>query len=372
MGPRNGVWYSGAVDDAAQMPETPGMDAVCEPAARSPLRRRRSRRPFGLLVILVALAVAGSLRHAGNRPEPLAAIADGVPVPMSDYLRQLRFERGGYIGPNAAATSPTGATILRLQQDQAVAQAIAEVLIARTAARYHLTASAQDVRAELARRTAAAGGQKAIAADLRRAGMSLDDLRRAAHYIVLRDAIARRLGDPLWLDTLVAHARITYYVGDGVGGSQDVPAVALGHPAPPFVAIDLAGHARSLAGLMGRPVVLTFWNTTCIWCGPELPLLQRFAAGHPRLPVVVIDEREDGRSVRAYLAANHISGLEVWLDGDGRIGGDYTVSDLPATLFIDRTGMIRSYNFGPLADWNALVQQADHAVRQIDNTSWGA
>jgi hypothetical protein len=87
---------------------------------------------------------------------------------------------------------------------------------------------------------------------------------------------------------------------------------------------------------------------------------------------VVIDEREDGENVRAYLAAHRITGLTVWLDGDGRIGGDYTVTDLPATLFIDRTGVIRSYNFGPIAGWNSLVQQASDAVRLTNNTYWGS
>lgn len=372
MGPRGGLWYSGGVNDAAQTTETPGMDAAGEPSPQHPVRPRRSRRPVGLLVILMALVVAGALRHADSRPEPPAAVADGVPVPMSAYLRQLRFARGGYIGPNAASNSPTGATILRLQQDQAVAQAIAEALITRGAARYGLTASAPAIDAELARLAAASGGRAAIAAELRRAGMSMDDLRSTARYIVLREAIGRRLGDRLWLDTLVAHARITYYVGDGAAGSEDVPAVALGRSAPPFVAVDLAGHARSLADLAGRPVVLTFWNTTCIWCGPELPLLQRFAASHPRIAVVVIDERQDIQSVRAYLAAQRSSGPDVWLDGDGHIGGDYTVSDLPATLFIDRTGVIRSYNFGPIADWDSLVQQAGDAVRMTDHISGGS
>lgn len=372
MGVRDGLWYSGGVNDPAQTPETPKPAAAPEPSLSSPLRLHRTRRPFGLLILLVALAVAGSLHRADSRPEPLAAVAEGVPVPMSAYLRQLRFAQQGYIGPSAATGSPTSATILRLQQDQAVAQAIAEALIAHTAARYHLTASANAVDAEMARRTAAAGGPAALAAELRRAGMSMDDLRGAARYTVLRDAIGRRLHDRAWLDTLVAHARITYYVGDGAAGSQDVPAVALGHRAPPFVAIDLTGHARSLADLAGRPVVLTFWNTACIWCGPELPLLQRFARTHPRIAVVVIDEREDGESVQAYLAAQRITGLDVWLDGDGQIGGDYTVSDLPATLFIDRNGVIRSYNFGPLADWDSLVQQAAHAVRSTDNITGGS
>ena len=97
-------------------------------------------------------------------------------------------------------------------------------------------------------------------------------------------------------------------------------------------------------------------------------MLLRFAHAHPGIAVVALDRQEDTNTVRAYIHAHHLQGLTVWLDGGGQAGNDYTVSELPATFFIDRDGILRSYNFGALANMHSLRDQARLAVRRADNT----
>ncbi|HXP90992.1 MAG TPA: TlpA disulfide reductase family protein [Fibrobacteria bacterium] len=57
---------------------------------------------------------------------------------------------------------------------------------------------------------------------------------------------------------------------------------------------DFADSARhALHRDFGRPVVLSFWSTTCVNCKAEFPRLQRWATAHPSvlfLPVLVEDD----------------------------------------------------------------------------------
>lgn len=347
-------------------------------ATGAPTPQRRSRpslwRPAITLVALLALVALGS-RHGGSSPAPggtgLAALVNGVPVSMAAYEWQLQVATRAYAGPKAPPASPTGKTIARLLRDQAVQEAIAETLIDHEAALHHVTVSDAAVGREVAHLTSEAGGVAGLTHQLQIAGMSMNDLRRVARHMLLRDRLAVVLDDPAWLDHMVGRAQITYYVGDGAAGPDNVPAIELGHPAPPFVAVDLAGRAVSLADLHGRAVVLEFWSSACYACQSELPLLRDFARTHPRITVVALNRQESAQTARQFIRALGLGGLAVWLDGSGQAALNYTVTGLPATFFIDAHGILRGYNFGPLADEQSLAVQAGYAVRGITDMQTG-
>lgn len=340
-------------------------------------RHRRSARGQGLLLALIAILVlAGALHRDDPSPTalpahpvrvPLAAMVGDVPVPMANYTRQLRLATRSYRGPFAPPRSPTGGTIARILRDQAVGEAIAEALIDAIARAHHLTPTAAGISAAVARLGTAAGGSAVLRRQMVAAGMSDADMRWVARHTLLRDRLGALLHDPSWLDRLVSRSRITYYVGDGMAGPDGVPSIELGHPAPPFVALDLGWRAVSLADHVGRAVVLTFWATWCGWCGTELPMLARFARDHPNIAVVALDLREDPATIRAYIRAHGLRGLPVWRDPDGQAADSYTATELPVTFFIDRRGIVRGYTFGPLANVATLADQAGYAQRGVNN-----
>jgi len=328
-------------------------------------------RPAILLAALLALVAYGSRRETPAPPSgtgSLAAVVNGIPVPMSTYEWQLAVATRAYAGPYAPPNSPTGKTIARLLRDEAVQEAIAETVIDYTAKKHTVTVSGSAVAREVARLTSAAGGTAGLTHQLRAAGMTMADLRRVARYMVLRDRVATVLGDPAWLDHLVGRARISYYVGDGAAGPDVGPAILLGHPAPPFVAVDLAGKAVSLADLQGKAVVLDFWTTGCADCQGDLPLLLALARAHPHLAVVALDRQEDAGLIRRYITAHHLGGLTIWRDVTGQAATDYTVSSLPDSFFIDDRGILRAYNFGPLADAPAVGSLAGYAATGVNDT----
>jgi cytochrome c biogenesis protein CcmG/thiol:disulfide interchange protein DsbE len=346
---------------------------------------RRSTRAVrltaaGVCALMLVLATGIVVVREGAKPTPpppqspaaivrgLPGLAGGLPVTMASYQRQLAYAIAGYTGPGSPGLSPAGQTVLRLLEDSAIQQAIGEGVIDYTARQRHVSVSAADVTAQVALITAQAGGPRALGVRMASANMTSADLQAVARHELLRERLAAVLHDPAWLDHVVAKATIVYYVSDGAASPDDVPAVSLGHPAPPFVAVDSTGRVVSLADLRGKVVVLSIWATWCGRCGSDLQLLEQLATAHPELRVVALDYLEAQPTVTDYVKKERLSRLSVWRDTTGGAYANYLLTDLPATFFIDRNGIMRSYNYGPLAGGQTLLDQARHALEGLDNT----
>ncbi len=116
-------------------------------------------------------------------------------------------------------------------------------------------------------------------------------------------------------------------------------------PAADFSLQALDGRRVSLADYRGQPVLINFWATYCAPCRREMPLLQRMAAQHPRLVVLLIDERDSQSSASAFLSELQITST-VLFDGHGKVGDAYGISGLPTTFFIRPDGGIEGRYIG--------------------------
>ena len=78
----------------------------------------------------------------------------------------------------------------------------------------------------------------------------------------------------------------------------------VGKPAPSFDLPNLQGGRVTLADIAGKSAIVNFWNSWCIPCQQEEPLLQRFYAEHKDDPdfkmigIVRDDETDDVARVR--------------------------------------------------------------------------
>jgi cytochrome c biogenesis protein CcmG/thiol:disulfide interchange protein DsbE len=120
-----------------------------------------------------------------------------------------------------------------------------------------------------------------------------------------------------------------------------------GGPAPAFSLRTLDGRAVSLDEFRGRPVILNFWYAGCPPCQQEMPLLERTAAQHPEVTVLLLNYRDSAAAARGFLAARGITQTAL-LDKDGQVAAAYRVAGFPTTVFVKSDGTEQSRHPGPL------------------------
>lgn len=114
-------------------------------------------------------------------------------------------------------------------------------------------------------------------------------------------------------------------------------------------ALDGSGTVR-LSDYAGRPVFLNFWATWCEPCKRELPAFEQFAAeqGDDGAVVLAINTGEDDATVRAFLEAQGVEGLNVLMDPGATVAKTYGVIQIPVTFVIDEAGNVRYPHYGEM------------------------
>lgn len=150
---------------------------------------------------------------------------------------------------------------------------------------------------------------------------------------------------------------------------REVPSPLVGKAAPEFTLsrLDDASLNFSPAQMRGQVWLLNVWASWCVSCRAEHPLLVSFAK-QGKVPVIGLNYKEvrgDGALDVRKLAADEEEPLvrsraQSWLDQrgdpyqytaldiDGRVGIDYGVYGVPETYVIDKAGIIRYKQIGPL------------------------
>jgi peroxiredoxin len=123
---------------------------------------------------------------------------------------------------------------------------------------------------------------------------------------------------------------------------------------------DLDGEPIRLAELRGRPVWLSFFATWCPPCQEETPVLREAWARHAGegLAMVAVSVQDTtAADVRAY-AETYSLPYTIGFDATSAIFRAYEGFGLPTHVFLDRDGVIRWINYGPLraADVDAIVE----------------
>ena len=133
---------------------------------------------------------------------------------------------------------------------------------------------------------------------------------------------------------------------------RDVRSPLLGRPAAAFSLTTFTGSPVSLEGLRGRVVMLNFWASWCVpACYEEAPALERTwrAYKDKGVAVVGIDIQDTEEAAREFLARFDHSFPNA-PDPRGRVSVDYGVYGVPETYVIDKAGLIRYKQIGPLTD----------------------
>ncbi len=125
-----------------------------------------------------------------------------------------------------------------------------------------------------------------------------------------------------------------------------VPSVLIGRPAPPLDLPLLAGGTLTNADLNGRVTLVNFFASWCEPCHGEHPLLMELKKSGLRMTGIVYKDKP--AAARKWLKEWGDPYQALALDGDGRAGIDFGVSGVPESYLIDKDGIVRFKQTGPL------------------------
>ena len=149
---------------------------------------------------------------------------------------------------------------------------------------------------------------------------------------------------------------------------REVPSPLVDKPAPSFSLAKLhqPGERLSNADMRGQVWLLNVWASWCVSCRVEHPLLVALAKADvvPVIGLAYKDKPEDGL---AWLASNGDPYRMSIVDRDGRVGIDFGVYGVPETFVIDKAGIIRYKQIGPLSA-EALDKTILPLVRELQRS----
>jgi cytochrome c biogenesis protein CcmG, thiol:disulfide interchange protein DsbE len=130
---------------------------------------------------------------------------------------------------------------------------------------------------------------------------------------------------------------------------HEVPSPLVSRAAPPFKVAQLIANDKmfSPADMKGQVWMLNVWASWCVACRVEHPLLVELARSQV-VPVIGLDYKDQRPAALKFLAQLGDPYELSAFDADGRVGIDYGVYGVPETFIIDKHGVIRHKQIGPI------------------------
>ena len=147
---------------------------------------------------------------------------------------------------------------------------------------------------------------------------------------------------------------------------REIPSPFIGKAAPAFKLEQLADEKLAFTPdeMKGKVWLLNVWASWCVACRVEHPLLVEMSK-QKLVPIVGLnykDKRDEGLQwLRRY---GDPYGLSAY-DAEGKVGIDYGVYGVPETFVIDKQGVIRYKQIGPITP-EALEQKILPLIRKLN------
>ena len=130
---------------------------------------------------------------------------------------------------------------------------------------------------------------------------------------------------------------------------REVPSPLINKPAPMFEQPLLNDTSKTCSSnsMLGQVWLLNVWASWCTACRDEHPLLMAMSQ-QIDVPLVGIDYKDTNPEALDVLSKLGNPYSAVATDVEGRVGIDYGVYGVPETYLIDKEGVIRYKQIGPI------------------------
>src|SRR6266478_6900637 len=132
---------------------------------------------------------------------------------------------------------------------------------------------------------------------------------------------------------------------------HEVPSPLINKSAPDFQLPQLqkASATFSAKEMQGKVWLLNFWGTWCVACREEHPLLIQYSKTNA-VPIYGVDYKDERATAMQMLDDEGNPYTLTASDPEGRLSIDYGVYGAPETFLIDRDGIIRYKQIGPITE----------------------
>lgn len=149
---------------------------------------------------------------------------------------------------------------------------------------------------------------------------------------------------------------------------REVPSPLIGKPAPVFRLAQLHSDGANLGreDLLGQVWLLNVWASWCVSCREEHPVLLDLAKRN-LVPIYGLNYKDQRDAALGWLRQFGDPYVLSVVDRDGRVGIDYGVYGVPETFVIDKAGVVRYKQIGPVTP-EALKNKILPLVQQLQRS----
>ena len=146
---------------------------------------------------------------------------------------------------------------------------------------------------------------------------------------------------------------------------SEVPSPLINKPAPQFTlsVLDHPDVNFDSRSMLGRVWLLNVWASWCVSCRQEHPLLVSLAR-RGIVPIYGLNYKDTRPEAMGWLRDLGNPYTVSVFDHDGRVGMDYGVYGVPETYVIDKQGIIRYKQIGPVTP-KALEEEILPLVKRL-------
>ena len=169
-----------------------------------------------------------------------------------------------------------------------------------------------------------------------------------------------------YLIPLVVFVGVVIFLAIGLRlDPREVPSPFIGKPAPRFSLPQVVDAGKTLGNddLKGQVSLLNVWASWCVSCRQEHPILIELAKQNIA-PIYGLNYKDEREAALDWLQRFGNPYRTSAFDADGKVGIEWGVYGVPETFVIDKQGIIRYKQTGPVTE-EILQEKLLPLIRQL-------